>query len=160
MSREIPDAGCGVKSSTPFNYKKGRCVMKFTDQLREQAERRSLSGHTRDLLLGAADRLDKSADVSDDEFGTMLNCAARYALGRQSYIPSLVTGYIIPLIPLLSSKTLWCFDQDIAEQKYCGGYGDPKIDEPMWMKFHAAVRAERARRGEELYKSWRDGDGR
>ena len=135
-------------------------MMKFTDQLREQSERRSLSRHTRVLLEEAADRIDKSGDIDvyDDNFGAVLNCAVRYAIGRRTYMPSLVVDYITPLIPKLSSKTLWCFDQDIATQKYCGGYGNPITDEPLWMKFHAAVRAERTKRGEALYKDWREGD--
>jgi hypothetical protein len=96
---------------------------------------------------------------TDDTFGTILNCAVRYACGRQSYMPSLVIGYITPLLPLLSDKTLWCFDQDLTEAKYDGGYGDPKIDEPGWKRFHEAVRQERKNRGHELYKDWRDDHG-
>ena len=94
-------------------------------------------------------------DLEDDEFGTMLNCALRYAIGRRTYMPSLFIDFTTPLLPYLSNKTLWCFDQDVTEAKYEGGYGDPDIDEPLWMKFHRDVRAERTRRGHELYKSWR-----
>ena len=71
-------------------------------------------------------------------------------------MPSLVIDFITPLIPDLSDKTLWCFDQDVTNAKWEGGYGDPLIDEPMWMRFHESVRAERTRRGHELYKSWRE----
>ena len=95
-------------------------------------------------------------DLQDDLFGTILNCAVRYAIGRRTYMPGLVIDFITPLIPHLSDKTLWCFDQDVTEARWNGGYGDPKIDEPGWMKFHGAVRAERAKRGHELYKSWRE----
>lgn len=95
-------------------------------------------------------------DPGDDFFGAVLNCAVRYAIGRETYMPSLVIGFITPLLPSLSSKTLWCFDQDITEAKYTCGYGDPRIDKPDWMRFHEAVRAERTNRGDELYKSWRE----
>lgn len=98
-------------------------------------------------------------DLRDDNFGAVLNCAVRYALGRMTYMPHLVTDFITPLLPELSDKTLWCFDHDITERRYEGGYGDPKIDEPMWMRFHAAVREERRRRGHDLYKSWRELEG-
>lgn len=128
----------------------------LSERLRKQSERRSLSAHTRWLLIEAADSIENSTDVSDDFFGTILNCAVRYAIGRQSYMPSLVVDFITPLLPRLSSKTLWCFDQDITEQKYNGGYGDPMCDEPLWMRFHEAVRAERTKRGDKLYKTWRD----
>ena len=95
-------------------------------------------------------------DLADDDFGCMLNCAVRYAMGRQTYMPSVVIGFITPLLPYLSDKTIWCFDQDVTEQKYMGGYGDPHIDEPGWMRFREAVRAERTRRGHTLYKSHRE----
>ena len=91
-------------------------------------------------------------DLQDDNFGTMLNCAVRYALGRRTYMPSLVISFITPLLPKLSSKTVWCFDQDVTDARYTGGYGDP-CDTNDWLRFLAAVRAERTRRGEELYKS-------
>ena len=96
---------------------------------------------------------------TDDTFGTILTCAVRYACGRHTYMLSLVIDYITPLIPMLSDKTLWCFDQDLTEAKYTCGYGDPKIDEPGWKRFHEAVRQERKNRGHELYKDWRDDHG-
>ena len=94
-------------------------------------------------------------DPADDEFGAVLNCAVRYAIGRRTYMPGLVIDFITPLLPRLSSKTLWCLDQDLTEARWEGGYGDPKIDEPGWMRFHEAVRAERQRRRDKLYVSWR-----
>lgn len=95
-------------------------------------------------------------NLQDDNFGAMLNCAVRYALGRRTYMPSLVISFITPLLPKLSSKTVWCFDQDVTDAKYTGGYGDT-CDEKDWMQFLEAVRAERTNRGEELYKShWED----
>ena len=92
-------------------------------------------------------------DLADDNFGCVLNCAVRYAMGRETYMPSLVISFITPLLPYLSDNTLWRFDQDITEQQYQGGYGDKKIDEPDWMRFHVDVRSERSRRGLELYRS-------
>lgn len=95
-------------------------------------------------------------DPKSDDFGTILNCAVRYAVGRRTYMPSIVIGYITPLLPQLSSKTLWCFDQDVTDAKYTGGYGDP-CDEKDWLRFLEAVRTERTKRGEELYKSHWEG---
>lgn len=97
--------------------------------------------------------------VQNEDFGTILNCAVRYALGRHSYMPGFVTDFITPLLPYVSDHALYIFDQDITGQRYCGGYGDPKIDEPMWMRFHESVRAEETRRGMKLYKDWRDNNG-
>lgn len=95
-------------------------------------------------------------DLSDDDFGAVLNCAVRYSIGRQTYMPHLVIDFITPLIPHLNHRTLWCFDQDVTNAKYEGGYGHKEIDEPDWMKFLDAVREERIKRGEEPYKSWRE----
>ena len=43
-------------------------------------------------------------DLQDDFFGTILNCAVRYAIGRQTYMPGLVIDFITPLLPHLSEK--------------------------------------------------------
>lgn len=95
-------------------------------------------------------------DPQDDDFGAVLNCAVRYALGRKTYMPSMVIDFITPLVPHLNNKTLWCFDQDLTNAKWEGGYGDPDIDRPAWLQFHGLVRAERVKRGEKPYVSWRE----
>ena len=94
--------------------------------------------------------------LDNDDFGAILNCAVRYAIGRETYMPSLVIGFIKPMIPYLNDKTLWCFDQDVTEAKWNGGYGHPRIDEPGWIEFREVVRAERVKRGDTPYKSWRE----
>lgn len=97
-------------------------------------------------------------DVSNDEFGTILNCAVRYACGRRSYMPSLVIGFIKPLIPNLSDNALYGIEQDLTDAKYEGGYGDPRIDEPGWLNLLSLVKAERERRGCVPYKTWHTED--
>ena len=100
--------------------------------------------------IGTTKTIKPEIDLSDDDFGVILNCAVRYAIGRQTYMPSLVTGFIKPLIPYLNDKTLWCFDEDIKRQeKWPGGYGDPRIDKPTWMNFWDAIKTEIARRDQE-----------
>lgn len=94
-------------------------------------------------------------EVGSDNFGFILNCAVRYAMGRQTYAPGAVIDFITPLLPYLSERTLYVFDQDITDHKYMGGYGDERIDKPGWMKFHLDVIAEEGRRGMDLYKDWR-----
>lgn len=91
-------------------------------------------------------------DVSADSFGCILNCAVRYAIGRQTYMPGQVIDFIRPLLPYVSDKTLYILDQDIAEQGYIGGYGDKEIDEPLWLRFRQEVVVEENRRGIEPYK--------
>lgn len=75
-------------------------------------------------------------ELNDDYFGAVLNCAVRYCLGRETYMPGLVQDFIRPLLPHLSNKTLFVMERDIRE---AGGYGHPQIDEPGWMRFLADV---------------------
>ena len=81
--------------------------------------------------------------AKDDDFGCVCNCAVRYSLGRRTYMPSIVIGFIKPLLPKLNNRTLWCFERDIESAP---SYGDEQIDKPLWMDFLAAVKAEYAAR--------------
>ena len=94
-------------------------------------------------------------DLQDDDFTCILIAAIRYTLGRQTYMPSLVTGFIRPLLPHLTDKALYLFERDIREagdfaERVFGerdkAYGDPHIDKPVWDKFYADVIAEQNRR--------------
>jgi hypothetical protein len=85
-------------------------------------------------------------DPTNDDFGAVLNCAIRYSLGRQTYMPHLVMDFIRPLLPQLSDRTLWCMARDIREAETYGGCGSPVIDEPKWMKFLEDVETEVERR--------------
>lgn len=79
----------------------------------------------------------------DDMFGEMMNWAVRYALGRRTYAASDTVQYIIPLVPKLSDKTLWCIQNDILGAT---SYGD-EYDEIQWMRLLDKVEAEIKRRG-------------
>lgn len=83
----------------------------------------------------------------DDFGGTVLNCAVRYALGRASYMPSLVMDQIKPMLPDCPDKTLWCFERDVSEwiEDETWMMGDMFIDwyyKEEWSNFLNAVRAE------------------
>ena len=85
--------------------------------------------------------------LDDKDFGAVLNCAIRYCIGRQTYMPGLVIDFITPLLPYLSNKTLWCMERDLSDATY---FGDESIDTPVWMKFKANVEYEvRRRKGNE-----------
>lgn len=96
------------------------------------------------------------------DFEIMINSAVRYALGRQTYVPGSVIGFLKPLLPKLSTKTLRVIDMDISDAKHqcdqgVNALGDPRIDAPLWIAFHYEVREELTKRGEELYKGyWED----
>ena len=84
----------------------------------------------------------------DKNFETILLCAVRYAIGRRTYIPSLVIDYITPLLPYLSEDVLKLIANEITEHDtYEGGLGDEKIDRPYWLNFKRKILAEMERRG-------------
>lgn len=91
-------------------------------------------------------------DRTDDDFGTLCICAVRYCIGRETYMPRLIQGYIRPLLPYLSNKTLGVMRRDIAADDiptYPDYWGDPKIDKPGWMKLLADIEEELKRRKNE-----------
>lgn len=80
----------------------------------------------------------KLLELSDDT-QLMLVCSVRYAIGRQTYMPSFVQDYMRPFLPKLSANTLNIIKNDID-----GAYslGDERIDKPGWLRFRAEVVAE------------------
>ena len=82
----------------------------------------------------------------DEDFCTILICAIRYCLGRQTYMPILVIGFIRPLLPHLDDKTLIIIENDI---KTAESYGSETIDSPRWLRFLSEVEEEICRRKEE-----------
>ena len=88
----------------------------------------------------------------DKNFETILLCAVRYAIGRRTYIPSLVIDYITPLLPYLSDNTLKLIANEIVQHDTCieGGLGDEKIDKPYWLAFYGKILAERMKQNGEL----------
>ena len=77
------------------------------------------------------------------DFETILLCAVRYAIGRRTYIPSLVIDYITPLLPYLSEDVLKLIADEIIERyTYEGALGDEKIDKPYWEQFLRKIRLE------------------
>lgn len=98
----------------------------------------------------------------DDNFETMLICAERYALGRESYMPSLVIGYITPLIPELSDRTITVIGRDLKDADDMdgrmegfavvkgyrhGAFGNDAIDKPGWIDFWNKLKDEMEKRG-------------
>lgn len=83
-----------------------------------------------------------------DEFECVLTAAMRYSLGRQTYMPSVVVGYITPLISELSDKFLYVAMRDIDEQRERGekALGNPIVDKPVWDDFYKKIKIEYERR--------------
>ena len=85
-------------------------------------------------------------DVS--EFGALMICAVRYAIGRQSYMPSLVQGFIMRYPQAVTENVKTTILRDIDENDKISTVelsegrtmtidylGDTKIDRPGWLKF-------------------------
>lgn len=87
--------------------------------------------------------MSKHIDLQDEDFGAVINCAIRYCIGRQTYMPQLVVDYVRPLLPHLSDRTVKVMWNDIRSAH---SYGDVNIDEPMWMEFCKELCAELDRR--------------
>ena len=60
-------------------------------------------------------------NLKDDNFGAVLNCAIRYCLDRQSYMPSKIIDYVRPLLPYLSYRTVNCMWNDVRSADKFGG---------------------------------------
>ena len=88
-------------------------------------------------------------DVRDEDFGAVIICAIRYCLGRRSYMPGLIIDYVTPLLPHISNNCLRCIEADLRKPDLYGGFGDKRIDEPLWVKFHYNVQGEILKRKEE-----------
>lgn len=94
-------------------------------------------------------KVENMIDPRNDDFGAICNCAVRYCMGRRSYMPGIVIRFITPYLPVLSNKTLWCFERDIEEHERMGlPFGD-ECDVKDWLNFSRAVKAEIEKREKE-----------
>lgn len=88
-------------------------------------------------------------DVDKMDFEAILISAFRYALGRQTYIPSIVVNFMRPLLPQLSDNCLVVICKDIEDKHQSltrNPLGDPLVDKPLWEEFYAEVMDERGNR--------------
>lgn len=82
-----------------------------------------------------------------DFFGAVLNCAVRYYIGRMTYMPGMVTDWIMQHCHgLLTAKTLHVMKRDIDEARSRGGLG-MDCDVETWLKFRAWLDKEEAHDG-------------
>lgn len=85
----------------------------------------------------------KLIDPREEDFNVLCTCAVRYAIGRRSYMPSLVIQAIVPHLPALETRTLTVMERDIQE---AGTLGDEIIDKPLWLAFLHRVQIELSER--------------
>lgn len=78
-------------------------------------------------------------EISNDDFGAVVNCAIRYACGRHTYMPAIVIQFVSPLLPQLSPLTLMNMEKDILKVYPEGSaYNEEKA---AWMELLQKVRA-------------------
>ena len=76
-------------------------------------------------------------NISNEAFGTLCICALRYAMGRQTYMPSLVRDIIRPYLPKLTNRDIGILRNDCRIQDTYDNYGSDTIDKPGWIRWHA-----------------------
>ena len=77
-----------------------------------------------------------------DFFGAVLTCAVRYCLGRATYMPGLVTDWIMEHCHgLLTRKTMSVMKRDIYEAEQRNDLG-MDCDARMWKRFRAWLEEE------------------
>lgn len=91
-----------------------------------------------------------SIKVDEQDFGTVCVCALRYAMGRETYMPSLVRDFVRSLLPKLPGKTLAVMIKDCEWQELMNMWGSDTIDKPGWVRWKQELLAEKERRGQEL----------
>lgn len=84
--------------------------------------------------------------ITPTDLGTLAICAIRYCHGRQTYMPDLVRGIIVPRLPDLSDKDLGVMINDCDYQERFNLYGDERIDKPGWIRWKEILLAEKQRR--------------
>ena len=100
-------------------------------------------------IIGTIDRQPQVGGVEiNKDFEAILICAVRYAIGRKSYMPSMVIDYITPLLPYLSYWTLGLMAAEIIDHNCEGDLGDEMIDRLYWLDFLRKIRLEMGGRNE------------
>lgn len=97
----------------------------------------------------------------DDILEQMIISAERYALGRMTYTVSDTVGFILPLVPSLTTSTLWTLDMDFQraeaederrEDDFAGMDFDiwgMEQDKEQWFRLWKAVKQELGKRNKD-----------
>ena len=54
--------------------------------------------------------------IYDDDFGCIVNSALRYAIGRRTYMPSVVMEFVRKYLSVLDSKTICVMIEDVERE--------------------------------------------
>lgn len=78
----------------------------------------------------------KTRPTPDDPIMSVLVCAVRYCLGRRTYMPDVVTRWIMASVPCLPAETAKIMLRDINDQRRQYGLGDD-CDVKTWETFES-----------------------
>lgn len=131
--------------SSPFQGYSSISVDDLKDQansllnLVTEAQRplRVFMNNGKEFLLFPQDIL---APISDSDFRLILLSAMRYAMGRKTYMPSVVADYLKRHIQLLDNKFLTLAADDI--QRYLEDYAEHESNPDLWQNLLDALETE------------------
>lgn len=103
----------------------------------EQRPLRVFMDNGKEFLLFPQDIL---APISDSDFRLILLSAMRYAMGRKTYMPSVVADYIKRHLPHLDDKFLTLAADDI--QRYLEDYAEHEANSDLWQNLLDALETE------------------
>ena len=103
----------------------------------EQRPLRVCMNNGKELLLFPQDLL---APIRDADFRLILLSAMRYAMGRNTYMPAVVSGYIKRHIRFLDDKFLALAADDI--QRHLEDYGEFEPNSTLWQALLDALETE------------------
>lgn len=84
----------------------------------------------------------KKVNIDSDHFRSVLICAVRYCLGRRTYMPEVVTDWIMSQCSgTLTKKDIYVMRRDIDEYRQRGALG-MQCDVETWEGFDAWLRTE------------------
>lgn len=108
----------------------------------EQRPLRVFMDNGKEFLLFPQDML---APISDSDFRLILLSAMRYAMGRKTYMPSVIADYIKRHLPHLDDKFLTLAADDIRQHLEDYAEHEPNLN--LWLGLLDALETERSDRG-------------
>ena len=76
------------------------------------------------------------------DISIIIFCAFRYALGRMTYMPSIVQLFIRDNIDIVDTKDINLMIKEITEAEERDGLGDNNIDAPGWINLREFLKEE------------------
>ena len=86
--------------------------------------------------------------MEDKDFSIIVFCAFRYALGRMTYIPHIVSDFIKEHIEEITNKDIYLMIHEIDEYYESHGHIGMNIDTDMWLSLKKFLEAEMEKRHE------------